>query len=130
MTLRQINMYSWTVLFWGLSFALIKHLIPTFGWMGVVSLRAFCASGILIVLAKVTRRTLDFGSGNAKHFALLGFTSVALNLGGMTFALHRIGTSLTAILVTTIPLYSLIIEKIWSRSKPSPAMVVGLIIGF
>jgi len=130
MTLRQINMYFWTVFFWGVSFALIKYLIPTFGWVGVVTFRAFCASAILVVIAKVMRRELNFGKGNAKHFLVLGITSVALNLGGMTFALHRIGTSLTAILVTTIPLYSLIIEKIWSRSKPSPAMVVGLLIGF
>ena len=53
-----------------------------------------------------------------------------MNLGGMTFALSKLGTALTAILVTTIPLYSALIERVWGKQKHTKLMILGLWIGF
>ncbi len=129
MTMRQLNMYFWTFFFWGISFYWLSFVLPDFGWVGGVAIRGFVAAGLLVILARIMRRRLSFGN-NWHHLAVLGFFSVGANLGGMNFALTRIGTSLTAILVTAIPLYSLIIECIWDRRRPTVAMVVGLILGF
>ena len=122
-------MYVWVFMMWGASFYWLALAIPEFGWAGTVAFRSFVASGLLVIIAKATRRRLDF-QGEWKHFAVLGFASVGLNLGGMNFALTRLGSSLTAILVTTIPLYSLIIEWIWHKKRPTTLMFVGLITGF
>ncbi len=122
-------MYTWTFLMWGASFYWLAIAIPEFGWAATVSFRAFVASALLVVIAAVTRRSLNFHNA-WKHFAVLGFASVGMNLGGMNFAMTRLGASLTAILVTTIPLYSLIIEWVWHKKRPTATMIAGLIIGF
>jgi hypothetical protein len=123
-------MYFWTFLMWGLSFVWLTKVIATFGWVGGVSFRAAAAVLILLVLAKVMKVQLQYHPEDTKHFAILGATSVAMNLGGMTFALSRLGTALTAILVTTIPLYSALIERVWGGIKHTKLMILGLWIGF
>lgn len=130
MTPRQLNMYFWTFLMWGLSFVWLQKVIQTFGWVGGVSFRAFAAVLILLVLAKVMRIPLKYDRDDTKHYAILGATSVAMNLGGMTYALSHLGTALTAILVTTIPLYSALIESVWGHVKHTRLMILGLWIGF
>ena len=129
MTPRQLTMYTLTFLMWGSSFYWLAIALPEFGWAGTVAFRSFSASALLLIVAAVTRRKLNFENA-WKHFVVLGFASVALNLGGMNFAITRLGSSLTAILVTTIPLYSLLIEWIWHKKRPTPRMLLGLIIGF
>jgi len=129
MTARQINMYALVAIMWGSSFALLVPVIASLGWVGGVAFRGFIASAIVFVIALALKRNLQF-AGNWKHFAVLGATSVGMNLGGMNYALDRLGTQLTAILVTTIPLYSLLIESIWSKTKPTLLKTVGLLIGF
>ena len=129
MTPRQLNMYAWTSFMWGASFYWLAIAIPEFGWAGTVSLRAFAASAILVLVAVATRRRLDF-QGQWGNLAMLGFTSVVLNLGGMNFALTRLDSSVTAILVSTIPLYSVLIEWAWHRRRPAATMLVGLVTGF
>ncbi len=129
MTPRQLNMYAWVAIMWGSSFAFLVPVVASLGWAGGVAFRGFIASAIVFLIALATKRSLDF-DGNWKHFAVLGATSVGMNLGGMNFALSRLGTQLTAILVTTIPLYSLVIESIWSRKKPALIKTIGLIVGF
>lgn len=129
MTLRQFNMYFWTFFFWGASFLWLAIAIPEYGWVGAVSIRSFIASAALVLIAFVSGRKLKFDA-KPQRFALLAFFSVACNLGGMSFAIIHLGTSLTAILVCTIPLYSLLIESIWHKRLPTPVMVVGLLLGF
>jgi drug/metabolite transporter (DMT)-like permease len=122
-------MFAGTSLMWGASFYWLAIAIPDFGWAGTVAFRSFIASGLLLLIASVQRRALDF-QGEWRNMAVLGFTSVALNLGGMNFALTRLDSSVTAILVSTIPLYSVIIEWMWHRKRPSATVLIGLIVGF
>lgn len=122
-------MYAWVSIMWGGSFALLVPVIASLGWVGAVAFRGFIASAIVFLIAKALKRDLFF-KGNWKHFAVLGSTSVAMNLGGMNYALSHLGTQLTAILVTTIPLYSLLIESVWTKKKPTLIKSIGLIVGF
>ena len=123
-------MYFWTFMFWGLSFVWLTKVVETFGWVGGVSFRSFAAVLVLLVLAKIMKVALNYQPTDTKHYAILGATSVAMNLGGMTFALSKLGTAVTAILVTTIPLYSALIERVWGKVKHTPLMILGLWIGF
>ena len=122
-------MYAWVAIMWGSSFALLVPVVNSLNWAASVSFRGFIASAIVLVIAKITKRELFF-AGNWKHFAFLGATSVGMNLGGMNYALDHIGTQLTAILVTTIPLYSLLIESVWSKTRPTLLKTIGLVTGF
>lgn len=129
MTLRQLNMYLWVSLMWGTSLALLVPVVESLDWAASVSFRAFIASLTVFLIAKATKRKLEF-AGHWKLFAVLGFTSVGMNLGGLNYAIDHLGTQLAAILVATIPLFGLLIESIWSKTWPPILKTLGLVIGF
>ena len=129
MTKRQVFDYIAMSLLWGSSFVVMARVVSVFGWVGAVSFRAFIASAVLLGLAKALKRDLNFSRG-WKPFAVIGATTVALQLLGMAYALPRIGTALAAIFVATIPLFSMVIGHFWRIEHLSRQGVVGLGLGF
>jgi drug/metabolite transporter (DMT)-like permease len=103
--------FSILSLLWGISFLLLLRVVEAFDWAAAISVRSFIASGSVVLIALIIRRKLDFSIG-IKHFAILGFTSVSLQLIGLSLAVPRIGTALTAILVGAIPLFSSVIGRL------------------
>ncbi len=126
---RQVVDYVAMALIWGVSFVLVLRAVGAFGWVGAVSLRALAASGILVAGAMATRRRLDFG-GRWVPIAVVGATTVAGQLIGLSFATPRIGTAMAAILVASIPLFSMVIGQAWGIERITAAGRVGLVLGF
>ena len=56
MKARQGFDYAMLALLWGSSFLVMHRTIIPFGWVGVVTFRAFIASGLLVLFALLTRR--------------------------------------------------------------------------
>jgi drug/metabolite transporter (DMT)-like permease len=116
-------------LIWGFSFLLLLRVVQAFDWAAAISVRAFIASGSLYLLAKVIRRRLDFSIG-IKHFAVLGVATVAIQLIGLSLAVPRIGTALSAILVGAIPLFSSVIGRMMKIESIDKVGQIGLVLGF
>lgn len=116
-------------LIWGFSFLLLLRVVQAFDWVAAISVRAFIASGSLYLLAKVIRRRLDFSIG-IKHFAVLGVATVAIQLIGLSLAVPRIGTALSAILVGAIPLFSSVIGRLMKIERIDKVGQIGLVLGF
>ena len=116
-------------LIWGFSFLLLLRVVEAFDWAAAISVRAFIASGCLYLLAVLMRRKLDFSIG-IKHFAILGTATVSIQLIGLSLAVPRIGTALTAILVGAIPLFSSVIGRIMKIEQIDRKGFYGLILGF
>jgi drug/metabolite transporter (DMT)-like permease len=125
---RQVLDYVGLALIWGLSFVLVLKVVQAFGWVGAVTFRALTASAVLAALALVTRRRLEFGS--RVPLAVVGATTVAAQLIGLSFATPRIGTAMAAIFVGTIPLFSMVIGQLWGIEHITSAGRVGLFLGF
>jgi drug/metabolite transporter (DMT)-like permease len=125
---RQVVDYVAMALIWGVSFVLVLRVVGAFGWVGAVSLRALAAAGILLVAAAATRRRLDFGRSWVPLTAV-GATTVAGQLIGLSYATPRIGTAMAAILVASIPLFSLVIGQAWGIERITSAGRVGLVLG-
>lgn len=121
--------FSILAFLWGGSFLIVLRVVAVFDWAGAVSVRALIASFSLYLLAKISKRTLDFSIG-ALPFLISGATTVALQLIGLSFAVPRIGTALTAILVGAIPLYSAIIGRLLQIEKLNRIGYFGLVLGF
>ena len=121
--------FSILSLLWGISFLLLLRVVEAFDWAAAISVRAFIASGSVVLLALIIRRKLDFSIG-VKHFAVWGFTSVSLQLIGLSLAVPRIGTALTAILVGAIPLFSSVIGRLMKIESIDGFGFTGLILGF
>lgn len=93
-----------------------------------MTLRSLVAGMTLVILAISTRRRLDFSAGWHK-FAVVGATTVAGQLIGLSYATPIIGTATAAILVAAIPLFSMLIGQVWGIERIRPEGVVGLVTG-
>ena len=129
MKLNAPSEFSILALIWGGSFLLVLRVVAAFDWVGAVSIRALIASLSLYLIAKISRRKLDFSVG-VLPFLISGVTTVAVQLIGLSFAIPRIGTAMTAILVGAIPLYSAIIGRSLRIEKLTRKGYFGLALGF
>lgn len=125
----ELAAYMFLAIAWGLSFLLVLHAVEAFGWVGAVSLRCFMASVTLYLVAKATKRRLDFSAG-WKAFAIVGATTVAGQLIGLSYATPLIGTAMAAILVASIPLFSMLIGQFWGLERISAQSLLGIAFGF
>jgi drug/metabolite transporter (DMT)-like permease len=125
---RQLLDYAALALIWGLSFVLVLNVVAAFGWVAAVAFRALVACSILVLLAVATRRRLAFGRW--WPLAVVGATTVAGQLIGLSYATPRIGTAMAAIFVGTIPLFSMVIGHAWGIERVTPWARLGLALGF
>ncbi|MGJ7550887.1 DMT family transporter [Pseudomonas alloputida] len=125
---RDIAAYLFLAIAWGFSFLVVLKVVHAFGWVGAVSLRAFIAGGTLATLAALLGRTLRLRP-LLKPLLVVGATTVAGQLIGLSYATPRIGTAMAAIFVATIPLFSMIIGRVWGLEKISPQGLIGLLLG-
>ncbi|MFN3362949.1 MAG: EamA/RhaT family transporter, partial [Allorhizobium sp.] len=116
MSPRDFAAYAYLSLAWGLSFLLLLHVVDAFGWIGAVTFRCFIAGALLYVIARAMRRRLDFGAGWLP-FAVVGATTVAGQLVGLSYATPLIGTAMAAIFVASIPLFSMVIAQFWGLER-------------
>lgn len=129
MTLRDLASYLFLAVAWGLSFLVLLKVVDAFGWVGAVTFRALLAGATLIAAAAATRRRLSFSFG-WRPLVVVGATTVAGQLVGLSFGTPLIGTAMAAILVATIPLFSMVIGRLWGIERIPPQGVMGLLIGF
>jgi drug/metabolite transporter (DMT)-like permease len=128
MTPRQLSGYGFLAFAWGLSFLVLTKVVAAFGEVGGVAFRCFVAAGTLTVLSRATGRTLDFKRGPVPYL-ILGATTVAGQLLGLNYATPRIGTAMAAIIVATIPLFSMLIARAVGLETLTPTRLAGLALG-
>jgi drug/metabolite transporter (DMT)-like permease len=130
MKFRDLASYLFLAVTWGSSFVTVLHVVQAFGWVGAVTFRALVAGITLVLAAIITRRTLDFREGWLP-LAVVGATTVAGQLVGLSFAPPRIGTAMAAILGgAAIPLFSMAIARLCGIERMTAPTVAGLILGF
>jgi len=128
MTPRDLATYLVLALVWGASFLAVTQVVHGFGWAAAVAFRAFIAAFTLLLLARALGRRLDFGFG-IRPLVVVGATTVAGQLVLLSYGLPLIGTAMSAILVSTIPLYSMIIAGLWRVEPIKAAGALGGVLG-
>lgn len=128
MTPRQLAGYLFLALAWGLSFLVLTKVVAAFGEIGGVVLRCFVAAGALALFTRATGRRLEF-RGGLRPYLFLGATTVAGQLLGLNYATPRIGTAMAAIIVATIPLFSMLIARAVGFEKLTVGRATGLALG-
>ncbi|SSC73970.1 unnamed protein product [Ciceribacter sp. T2.26MG-112.2] len=126
---KDLAVYVFLAVAWGLSFLLVLKIVAAFGWVGAVTFRSFIAGITLFLLARVSGRSLTFRAG-WWPFAVVGATTVAGQLMGLSYATPLIGTAMAAILVATIPMFAMVIGQLLGLERITPERLVGLVIGF
>lgn len=125
---RDTTTYIFLAIAWGLSFLVVLRVVEAFGWVGAVAFRSFIAAGTLFAIAKLSGRSLDFQAG-WKPFAIVGATTVAGQLIGLSYGTPLIGTAMAAICVASIPLFSMVISQLWGLERITSRGLIGLLLG-
>jgi drug/metabolite transporter (DMT)-like permease len=125
---RDVATYIFLAVAWGLSFLVVLRVVEAFGWAGAVAFRSFIAAGTLFAIAKLSGRNLDFQVG-WKPFAVVGATTVAGQLVGLSYGTPLIGTAMAAICVASIPLFSMVISQLWGLERITSRGLIGLLLG-
>lgn len=120
--------YAFLALTWGLSFLVQLQAVLAFGWIGAVTFRAFIAGLTLLLAAGLLRKRLYFSAG-WRPYAVVGATTVAIQLVGLSYAMPLIGTAMAAITVATIPMFSMVISQAWGVERITPQRLAGLLLG-
>jgi drug/metabolite transporter (DMT)-like permease len=128
MRVRDIADYLFLAVAWGLSFLVLVKVVAAFGWVGAVTLRCLLASATLMGMARVLRRNFSFSLG-WRPYAVVGATTVAGQLIGLSYGTPLIGTAMSAILVAAIPLFSMMISQFWGLERLTTPRLVGLLLG-
>ena len=117
------------MLFWGLSFVWIKHLLNNnFPVFTIVFIRLVLASAVFITLLKLQNKLQKIAREDYKDFLLLAFFEPFLYFIGEDFGLQQVDASFAAVIIALIPI---VITITMYYSEPAPIrweFVVGTVI--
>lgn len=120
--------YAFLAIVWGLSFIVVVKNNDAFGPVGAVAFRCFVAAIVLTIVATLARHRMRL-RGRVIDLAIVGATTVAGQLLGLTYGTPLIGTAMAAIFVAAIPLYSMVMAVLVKTDSFTPPKLIGLILG-
>lgn len=128
MNARQTALFVLLAAIWGASFLFVRVTVPALGPVVVAEGRVLLAGLALLGYVYLARRMPSF-TKPLRSYLILGALNAAAHFGLMALAAERLSASLTAIIVATMPLWSVPIVALWFKEKPSGSALVGLLAG-
>jgi len=128
---NSIKLYSAIVLamvFWSFSFIWTRVAIQSFQPMTLITLRLIIASLLLFVVAKTSGRFQFLRKKDFKLFLMLAFFEPFMYYVGETYGLTMVESTLAAVLISTIPLFSPIFAFIILRERIGWPNVLGIVL--
>lgn len=116
-------------LIWGSTYLGIAFAIETIPPFAMASIRFLLAGSVLFAIAKIngvpnpTRREW-------RSTAILGALLLFVANSGLVWAEKHIASGLVALLVAIVPLWMVLFDWMWGGSRPTRAVIIGVIIGF
>ena len=124
----QVVVLLVTALLFGANFAFMKIAVPEFGPVTLIGLRLLVAAELLAVVALVTRKKLAF-PGRWWDWFVFGGLQAAAPFTLAAWAELDISSSLAALLMATMPLFTAVFTAVWMRERPSGNVVRGALVG-
>ncbi|MCO7208334.1 MULTISPECIES: DMT family transporter [unclassified Pseudoalteromonas] len=113
---------------WGASFLFMRMAANSLGPAVLIELRVGFAAITLFIFALYLRKKLAFAT-HKKHFFIIGALNSAIPFLLFAYAAQTINASTLSILNSTTPIWGAIVGIIWSKTKPTKSMLLGLLLG-
>jgi len=128
MSLASLLRLFFLAAIWGASFLFMRMAATSLGPAVLIEFRVGFAALTLFIVALYLKRRLAF-TKHKKHFFIIGALNSALPFLLFAYAAQTISASTLSILNSTTPIWGAVVGIIWSKTKPTKSMVLGLLLG-
>ena len=118
------------MVFWSLSFVWIKQAYVAYGPLTTVFFRLIIATILMVGYGWVSRNLLKIERRDIRSFLLLAFFEPFLYFMGESFGLKYVSSTMGAIIISTIPLFSPLAASRFHGEKLSLRTFWGIILSF
>jgi drug/metabolite transporter (DMT)-like permease len=115
---------------WSFSFVWVKEVYVAYGPLTTVFFRLIIASILMFAYAKISRKLMIVEKQDWKTFLLLALFEPFLYFMGESYGLKYVSSTVGAIIVATIPLFSPLAASSFHGEKLSVRNFIGIIISF
>ena len=115
------------MLFWSFSFVWVKIVYLVYNPITTVFLRLIISSSLLFLIGKSLKRIQGIRKEDRMLLVLLAFFEPFLYFLGESFGLKFVSSTLGAVIISTIPLFSPIAAYFFHNEKISPKIVLGIL---
>ena len=119
-----------SMIFWAFSFVWVKEVYLVYGPLTTVFFRLVIASLLLLAFALSTGKLVKIERKDLSTFVLLSFFEPFLYFMGESFGLKFVSSTIGAIIVATIPLFSPIAASRFHGEKISVRTFAGILLSF
>lgn len=113
---------------WALSFVWIKDAYSDFSPLSLVVTRLIGASILLLVIGTLTKKMQAIKQGDLKLFIGIAFFEPFLYFLGESFGMQQVSSTLGAVIISTIPLFTPLISYFMIKEKITIPNIVGIFI--
>jgi drug/metabolite transporter (DMT)-like permease len=118
------------MIFWAFSFVWVKEVYAVYGPLTTVLFRLLIASLLLLAFAFLTGKMVKIERKDYSTFVLLSFFEPFLYFMGESYGLKYVSSTVGAIIVATIPLFSPIAASRFHGEKLSVRTFFGILLSF
>ena len=118
------------MIFWAFSFVWVKEVYVVYGPLTTVLFRLLIASLLLLAFAFLTGKMVKIERKDYSTFVLLSFFEPFLYFMGESYGLKYVSSTVGAIIVATIPLFSPIAASRFHGEKLSLRTFFGILLSF
>lgn len=119
-----------SMIFWSLSFVWVKEVYLVYGPLTTVLFRLIIASALLGCFALLTGKLVKIERKDLGTFVLLSFFEPFLYFMGESYGLMFVSSTIGAIIVATIPLFSPLAASRFHGEKISVRTFLGILLSF
>ena len=118
------------MIFWSFSFVWVKEVYVAYGPLTTVFIRLLIATSLLMIYSRITRKLVKIEKKDYRAFILLAFFEPFLYFMGESFGLQYVSSTMGAMIIATIPLFSPVAASKYYGEKLSARNLVGIILSF
>ena len=119
-----------SMIFWAFSFVWVKEVYLVYGPLTTVLFRLIIAALLLLAFALLTGKLVKIERKDLCTFVLLSLFEPFLYFMGESFGLKYVSSTIGAIIVATIPLFSPIAASRFSNERISVRTFIGILLSF
>ena len=121
-------MLGFAMLFWGTSFVFTSIVLETLDPISIVFIRFIISSAILWIIVTAFYRKEKITLSTFKWIVVLAFFQPFIYFIGETFGLQRVSPVVTSLIISTIPVFTAIIMRLFFRANLTMINFMGIFI--